>query len=304
MALSTLELLGINAAAGIAAQAAVNALSPNAATGTLAGPPGSLYAPGYSNNNPSGFLPDPSRMRMQAAGLFSGGANTNVSPGLNVNPSMAGASTEKDWRVKISLADWNIFSDSGTDLLGPIVRTNGVIFPYTPSITTQHTARYNPQNLTHSNYTNYYYEGSEVSPLTINGDFTIQNIDEGRYLLAAIYFFRAATKMFFANGDNLGNPPPLVFLDGFGDYYFPHVSCVLTQFQHTMPADVDYVQIPVSPGGLPGVSTSSGQTVRLPTSSQIQVTVQPVYSRKNVYDNFNLKSFAQGKLLRGQGGFI
>jgi hypothetical protein len=304
MALSTLELLGINAAAGIAAQTAVNAFSPTPTTGTLSGPTSSVYAPGYSNNYPSGFLPDPSSMRMQAAGLFAGGSNTNVSPGLNVNPTMAGASTEKDWRVKISLADWSIFSDSGTDLISPIVRTNGVIFPYTPSISTTHTARYNQQNLTHSNYSNYFYEGSEVAALTISGDFTVQNIDEGRYLLAAIYFFRAATKMFFGNDNLAGNPPPLVFLDGFGDYYFPHVSCVLTSFQHTMSGDVDYIQIPVSAGGLPAVSTASGQTVRLPTSSQLQVTVQPVYSRKNVYNNFNLKDFAQGKLLRGRGGFF
>jgi hypothetical protein len=64
--------------------------------------------------------------------------------------------------------------------------------------------------------------------------------------MAAIYFFRAATKMFFGTGANVGNPPPIVFLDGYGSHYFPHVPCVITSFQHTMPAEVDYIQVPIS----------------------------------------------------------
>jgi hypothetical protein len=303
MALTTAELLAIHAEEGIAAQAAVNALSPEYADGRLAGPPASAYNPAFFNNTPGGFISNPSDLRLQAAGLFPGGANTNISPGLNVIPTM-GSSTQKDWRVKITIADWGIFSTAPTDLISPLVRTNGVIFPYVPSISVTHNARYQEQALTHSNYKNYFYEGSDVAPISIAGDFTVQNVEEGRYLLAAIYFFRAATKMFFANGENLGNPPPLVFLDGFGEHYFPHVSCVLQQFVHTMPNDVDYIQIPVTTGGIPSTATTSGQTVRLPTTSQIQIQVQPVYSRKNVYDKFNLRDFAQGKLLRSNGGFI
>ena len=46
-------------------------------------------------------------------------------------------------------------------------------------------------------------------------------------------------------------------------------------------------------------TTTTGSTVRLPTTSQITLTVQPVYSRKNVYDKFSLSSFGQGKLLGG-----
>ena len=37
-------------------------------------------------------------------------------------------------------------------------------------------------------------EGSEAGSIMINGEFPIQNIAEGQYLLAAVYFFRAATK--------------------------------------------------------------------------------------------------------------
>ena len=87
--------------------------------------------------------------------------------------------------------------------------------------------------------------------------------------------------MFFGNSSNPGNPPPMVFLDGYGDHYFPHVPCVVTQFSHTMPSDVDYV--------------SSGGT-RVPTVSQFTIQLQPIYSKNNIAENFSLESFAAGRL--------
>jgi hypothetical protein len=110
--------------------------------------------------------------------------------------------------------------------------------------------------------------------------------------------------MFFGNDALAGNPPPILFLDGYGDFYFPHVSCVVTNFTHTLPDSVDYVEVPVSSGtvtnNLPGQTSPSGSMVRLPTSSTVSVTVQPVYSRKNVYQNFSVGAFSSGKLLGGQ----
>jgi hypothetical protein len=176
---------------------------------------------------------------------------------------------------------------------------NGVIFPYTPQVQVQYTARYANQKLTHSNYDAYFYEGSEVQAITLTGDFTVQNIREGQYLLACIYFFRAATKMWFGQGTNhVGNPPPMVFLDGYGTHYFPHVPCVVTSFSHTMPQDCDYVEVPMV-----GTTTATSST-RLPTTSQISITLQPVYSRKSLAEQFNLDDFAAGKLVQGKGGFI
>ena len=43
-------------------------------------------------------------------------------------------------------------------------------------------------------------------------------------------------------------------------------------------------------------------TVRLPTASQLQVTLQPVYSRAATYNRFTLGQFAQGALLGSSGG--
>ena len=257
-------------------------------------------------------LVDPSGIRKQLAGLSEGGIaglfKKKAAPGVNINNSrgQTGASGLNDeWRVRVGLLNWNTFPNNPmfTSLLS---KTNGVIFPYTPSVAVTNNARYQEQALTHSNYKNYFYEGSDVASINISGDFTVQNHDDAMYLLAAIYFFKTCTKMFFGNDPLAGNPPPIVTLNGYGDFYFPNVTCVVTSFTHTLPPDVDYMEFyytdDASSNG--SISTKSKQIARLPTVSQLSVTLQPVYSRKNVHDNMTLGNFSQGKLLKGKGGFI
>ncbi len=232
-------------------------------------------------------------------------------------------SPENDWRVRVSMSSQvaNLFYDNPANtLMRPLnsqTGTSGVIFPYTPTVTLSHTARYGTQALTHSNYNSYFYEGSEIGAIQINGEFTVQNVREGQYLMAAIQFFRICTKMFFGRDEYAGSPPPLVFLDGYGDAYLPHIPCVVTQFSHTMQGEVDYVQIPIGvdigssgelPVGRPSPSDSYGGIVRLPTSSTITINLQPVYSRKNIAENFTLENYARGLTIQGgnstRGGFI
>lgn len=251
---------------------------------------------------------DPSNTRLAAANLLKGGAK-NVATDKN-KPNVGFAATDSDWRLKISLAqsaDY-FYNSTNAGILAPLKTTGGVIFPYTPTVSVNHTARYSSQQLTHSNYTNYAYEGSEVQAISITGDFTVQNLTEGQYLLACIYFFRSATKMFFGQGGKVGNPPPMVFLNGYGSHYFPNVPCVVTSFQHTMPADVDYLPVPTNGGQVlaqkDGTNPNTMQFTRVPTSSQLVVTLQPIYTRRNLYDKFNLDDFAAGKLIKGNGGYI
>jgi hypothetical protein len=265
-------------------------------------------------------LLDPGKIRTQLSGLMSGGISsfiTGKAPSINIKPlggnsnGGAGATQIKDWRVRISLPPKSgLHYDTTNPFLNILSRTNGVVFPYTPNITVTHNARYQEQALTHSNYKNYFYEGSDVSAINIVGDFTVQNKDDALYVLAAVYFFRSSTKMFFGKDADAGNPPPIVYLNGYGDYYFPNVSCVVTSFQHTMPADVDYMEIAYSQGtDTKAVATSyyantGKQTARVPTSSSFNVTLQPIYSRQNIARNMTLSSFSQGQLLANKGGFL
>lgn len=200
---------------------------------------------------------DPGNARRAISGLLPGGlgGSSKAMPNIGFADAMSGggatAPAEDDWRVRISLADKaSIFYKDPTmqnnAIMGPLKETNGVIFPYTPSITISHLATYTSQQLTHSNYAAQSYSSSDVSEIVITGDFTVQSPEEGQYLMAAIYFFRSATKMFFGQGANAGNPPPIVFLDGYGSHYFPHVPCVITNFSHVLPNEVDYVQVPIT----------------------------------------------------------
>lgn len=266
-----------------------------------------------SNNNEdtgeSDANMDPKHARLR--NLNEGGANSTKA--WNSEPriisgvrSTAGVPTDEDWRVRISLPPKsNLFYKEPTDrswMMGPIQNSqiDGIIFPYTPAITVSHNARYQEQALTHSNYKSYFYEGSDVSAITISGEFTAQNQREGEYILSVVYFLRACTRMFFGQETNAGQPPTIVFLDGYGDYYFPHVSCIVTNFTHTLPNDVDYI---------PLVGDFAG--TRVPTMSTLSVTLQPVHSRKRIHDTYGTKAYAQGRMSanvlgskKGPGGFL
>jgi hypothetical protein len=258
---------------------------------------------------------NPSAARLAGSGLIAGAGNVlSDIAGRVFNFDFKAANgtplpMEDDWRLRISMqpATASIFYDNPQNrILYPLSQTRGLIFPYTPSVTINHAARYGNSPLTHSNYASFFYEGSEVGSISINADFTVQNFEEGQYLMAAIQFMRATTKMFYGQSQLAGTPPPIVLLNGYGPAYLPNVPCVVTTFSHTMPADVDYIDVPVgikvsSIAGDPLNQGTAGVRTRLPTSSQLQITLQPVYSRKNVHENFTLEKFAGGSLISGAG---
>lgn len=152
-----------------------------------------------------------------------------------------------DWRVKLRLAENAnyLYRDPDIDqqgILWPLAITNGVIFPYTPTINTSYNASYTDQTLTHSNYKGYFYQSSHVGQISIQAEFTAQDTNEANYMLAAIHFFRSATKMFYGQDAQRGAPPPLVFLQGLGEMQFNLHPCVISAFQYNLPANVDYIR--------------------------------------------------------------
>jgi hypothetical protein len=163
-----------------------------------------------------------------------------------------------DWRFRISLAEnanylYSIINNSekgggagaansGPGILAPLANTGGVIFPYTPSVTSSYQARYSTYELVHSNYRGAFYQSSFVGDINIRGVFTAQDTTEAAYMLAVIHFFRSVTKMFYGQDAQRGAPPPLVFLTGLGDYQYNRHPAVVTQFDYTLPNDVDYIR--------------------------------------------------------------
>jgi hypothetical protein len=244
-----------------------------------------------------------------------------------------------DWRVRIRLAPQSkyLYNAPQPGILQPLTVTDGVIFPYTPTISTAYKANYSPYDLTHSNYRGYFYSNSQTDPVTITGTFTAQDTAEANYLLAVIHFFRSATKMFYGQDAERGSPPPVVYLTGLGEYQFNEHSCLIQNFTYALPNDVDYIRAG-SPGnqGLNLTTRRDRQNVAtngifgslnrlaaafltkgaiagppspptlglnrptyVPTKMDITVTLLPIQSRQQVSKQFSVKEFANGNLLRG-----
>jgi len=161
-------------------------------------------------------------------------------------------SSQGDWRVRLRLAPGAKYLYKAEDpgILRPLVPTDGIIFPYTPTIQTQYSAKYDSYNLTHSNYRGYFYQSSQVGDITVTGTFTAQDTAEAEYLLAVIHFFRSVTKMFYGKDPQRGSPPPLVELSGFGEYQFNNHPCLVASFNYTLPNNVDYIQVKPNNQGL------------------------------------------------------
>ena len=199
------------------------------------------------------------------------------------------ANSPGDWRVRLSLPG----NFTSSPILAPLSRTNGLVWPYTPQIYVTHSAAYSPIKPIHSNYPFFAYQNSQVDQFSITGDFTVENSLEGQYWLAAVHYLRSVSKMAYGNTPQSGSPPPVVKLNGYGDYVFKNVPVVVTQFAVELSQDVDYIHVKgVGPGGS-----------HVPTRSNIQCTVQPIYSRRAV-ENFSLQKFVNGNYVKGSGGFI
>ena len=245
-----------------------------------------------------------------------------------------------DWRVTLRLAPGATYLYKAADagLLQPLKVTNGVIFPYTPAISTAYKANYSNYDLTHSNYRGYFYQNSYTDVITLNALFTAQSTSDAAYVLAVIHFFRSVTKMFYGQDTTFkGSPPPLVFLSGLGDYQFNNHPCLVQSFNYILPNDVDYISSG-SPNNLglnlqplqnlysttlnavsptvtrlataflpPGAQNAIPAPLQgllsnptyVPSKIEIQLTLLPVQSRQQVSKQFSLQGFANGQLLKG-----
>ena len=149
-----------------------------------------------------------------------------------------------DWRVKLRLAPQAtyLYKDPNPGILAPLAVTDGIIFPYTPTIDIQYRAEYNAYSPTHSNYQHYFYKNSSVQTVQLQAEFTAQDTIEAEYLLACIHFLKSASKMFYGQDAQRGSPPPLLYLSGLGEYQFNESPCAITEFNYNLPNDVNYIR--------------------------------------------------------------
>jgi hypothetical protein len=226
-------------------------------------------------------------------------------PSIRTITSATVAGASDDWRVKLSLPA-TFPSDT---ILSPLVETGGLVFPYTPTILIQHTATYNSLQPIHTNYPFYNYQSSQIEDIVITGDFFCENAKDAQYWVAMLHYLRSVTKMAYGQSPDTGSPPPVVRLNGYGEFVFPNVPVVIRNFTVDLPADVDYIKTQISEEiteEADGSTSVSGSVAWAPVQSQVAITVVPVFSRAKV-SQFNLNTFINGGYLgsgnRG-GGFI
>ena len=223
-----------------------------------------------------------------------------------------------DWRARLQPKSFDRTS-SANDILGPndpsnilfpLWITNGVLFPYTPAITTGYTVDYDPSAFIHTNYGYNAYVRSYPKPIGLTAKFTAQSDAEAMYLLAVIHFFRSVTKSYFGVNpyNKAGTPPPTLIFNYLGDYQFNNVPVVVKTFDYTYEENIDYVQVMTSTIGNPNKTGSIDRQVSLPAGSskgftyvptQISVSVEmdTQYIPIDIRNNFNLDKFRQGKLI-------
>tara|TARA_B000000557_G_scaffold10670_1_gene8722 strand:- start:500 stop:1453 length:954 start_codon:yes stop_codon:yes gene_type:complete len=234
---------------------------------------------------------------------------------LKKDPEEIGAATQaswaqsswedRDWRVRLSLpthkSAW--YDKNSNKILQPLSATNGMTFPYTPTIILSHSANYQQIAPIHNNYPFFAYQNSQVDQLVITGQFYCQNGTEANYWVACLHYLRAVTKMDYGSDKsfNRGAPPPVVKLNGYGDFVFKDVPVIITNFTVDMPNEVDYIATGF--GDIDPIALRNGTSVTeqkredgvgwAPAESQFTVTCQPIYSRDKV-TNFSYSDFIKG----------
>jgi hypothetical protein len=210
--------------------------------------------------------------------------DTYISSGT---PTRVTFNASEDWRVRIN-ANWESFFPN--PLFELFIKTGGLVFPVLPQITFSSSAEYDTINPAHSNYTFYSYKNSKIADIFLQATFYAETAEDAAYWVAATTFFRTATKMYFGQGENVGNPPPICQLSGYGPGIFDKVPVIVKSFDMSLPSDVNYVKC-----------DKFNINTWVPIRSEFTIELGPVYNRER-QRQFNLNDFAKGALIPGNAG--
>ena len=205
--------------------------------------------------------------------LISNRATSQTAETPKITPAVPTISGKTDKRVRILVpASYLVNQTAGPN--NEIKNNGGIVFPYTPDISCEHSATYTTLGVAHSNYAQQFYKNSAVSDITISGKFSVQNeIDAGIYL-GTIHLLRALTKMKTGDDENAGSPPPVCRLMAYGPYMYDKTPVVIKSVRIQLPPDVDYITT--------GNAAKLYGDTSAPTMSTISVVLTPIYSRSEM----------------------
>lgn len=205
------------------------------------------------------------------------------------------------------------------NILRPLIKTRGIVFPYTPDVTYGGAANYTSWHFTHSNYQSFQYQNSMPSEIQLTATFTAQTNAEAEYMLAVLTFLRASTMIAYGNAavrDNTaGTPPPVLRFNYLGDQMFNNVPVVLQNYSYLLEREVDYVALTkqgvdnnARRGGIDFLGlvqplpSRAGTNTYMPTQIVVTMLLGVQQNPKNTRENFDLDKFKSGDLINR--GFV
>jgi len=218
----------------------------------------------------------------------------------------------KDYRAKLQpigitndAKELILGPNNSSNILQPLWKTNGLMFPYTPMIQVQHAnVGYGQYDLAHTNYDYFAYQRTSSPSATVTGVFGAHTQEEAEYMMAAIHFLRVVTKSNFGASDpNKGTPPPKLAFSAYGDAMFNRTPVYVRTVAFGLDQDVDYVAVRQRTSQEGGIVSGSEELddmlknsyVPLVLNLFIDIMVAPNPSQ--LRDEFNLEEFRTGKLL-------
>lgn len=186
------------------------------------------------------------------------------------------------------------------DILGPLIKDNGVIFPYTPMINASYVSNYGSHAPTHSNFVYRFFQNYAMQEITCSAEFTAATTAEAKYAVAALHFFKSAMKMGFGENDkNRGVPPPVLNFSGYGDGFFKNIPVVISNLNFALDTSTDYVfaRIEDEYGQSRGGRNPIVDNTFIPIKTTFILSLSPAYNTYETRKNFTMKDFVNGKLL-------
>lgn len=226
----------------------------------------------------------------------------------------------KDYRAKIQPMGRSkknmalvLGEEDPNNILYPLWKTQGLMFPYTPMIQVQHAnVNYGQYDLAHTNYDYFAYQKTSSPTATVTGVFGAHTQEEAEYMMAAIHFLRVVTKSNFGlQDDNRGTPPPKLAFSAYGDAMFNRTPVYIRTVAFGLDQDVDYVPVRTKAKGrqvyrdkiLRDVGYGNHDLDKMlmdsyvPLVLNIFVDIMVAPNPSAVRDEFNLERFRQGGLL-------
>jgi hypothetical protein len=170
---------------------------------------------------------------------------------------------------------------------GPPSHPGGIIFPYTPTVSSNNQAVYTSLSPTHSNYPSQFYKNSTVGPISVSGKFTCQNEYEASLILGYQHLLRMLTKMKWGNDIDAGSPPPVCRFSAYGNSMYSNVPVQVQSWKMELPSEVDYISV--------GAGIKDYGNNFVPVSLTITLDLIVVYSRAQQL-GYSVDAFSKGTL--------